>query len=112
MALSLNRAIKALYERKQAWRDESQPSTPTNGADLRSTSDMPSISATFSSGLPSNEPIMAIETASIDLDIRILPWPTIHVARHFKLQLEVKDVFIAHLKEDVQKLLRETKIAK
>jgi hypothetical protein len=39
------KALKVLHEWKQAWRDESQPSAPIKGADLRSTSDVPSVNA-------------------------------------------------------------------
>lgn len=55
-------------------------------------------SATPTIGLPSKEPIIAIETNNIDL-----------FTMDFKSQLEAKDEVITCFQEDVQNLLHETK---
>jgi hypothetical protein len=51
-------ALKALRERKQARRDESQPSPPIEETNLQSTSDVPVANSTPTSGLPLLEKLL------------------------------------------------------
>jgi hypothetical protein len=84
MALGPNRATKVLCEWKQAQRDETQPSDAIEGVDFRSRSDMPFVNVVPTIGSPSEEPIAAIDTASIDLDTRTMPRPTTPATMDFK----------------------------
>jgi hypothetical protein len=85
------------------------PSAPIEGANFKSTSNVPFVSGTSTSGLPSNDTTMAIEAASTNLGTYTMPWPSTPSAKEFKSQLEAKDVVIACLQEDAQNLVHETK---
>jgi hypothetical protein len=88
IALVPKKALKALCERKQARRDESQLSAPIKRANLRSTSGVLSTSTNSTNQLPRNKPIMAIEEASTNIGIRTMPLPNTPFVVDFKSKLE------------------------
>jgi hypothetical protein len=95
---------KELRNQKQAQLHKGQPSILLEGV-----GDMPTTVATSINGLLSTETTMTIEAANIDLGTSTMKRPSSPFVVDFKLQLEAKEVAIACLQEDVQKLLRETK---
>jgi hypothetical protein len=97
------RALKMLRVQKRARLHEGQPSGPP-----KELVDVLATIATAANVLPSTMPTLTNETSSTEPSIHTSITPDLPFVEDLKSQLEAKEAVIAHLQDEVKKLLRET----
>jgi hypothetical protein len=104
VAPGCKRALKALREQKRARREDG-----SSVAIVHVACEVPSTVATSTTGLGTPESIPAIQAPIIDPSTATPSMPCSASREDLKSQLEAKEVVIAGLQDDIQKLLLETK---